>query len=213
MQADINADSLAVLQWRRLNAIVALEADIPTSSGLARDDYMLKASFGARTMPLDANVADMLEVEAIPFESASIAIAIVETTEPSDTFEAREAGFPAVVDAPKEGRKAFVEATKQLLNRGGVEQAEVFEASLAFLTEARPLIGETNRLPSVLIHMPTMRQGLIIEKAALAKQGLQLICLLTRRIQTVLIGTLHSDALLEKPSQRLSNRFRQKPCA
>lgn len=45
--------------------------------------------------------------------------------------------------------------------------------------------------------MPTMRQGLIVEKAALAKQGLQLIGLLTNRIQTVLIGTLHSDALLE----------------
>ena len=115
-------------------------------------------------MPRDANVADMLEVEAIPFESASIAIAIVETTEPSDTFEAREAGFPAVVDAPKEGRKAFVEATKQLLNRGGVEQAEVFEASLAFLTEARPLIEETNRLTSVLIRMPAITMWYLKEK-------------------------------------------------
>ena len=45
--------------------------------------------------------------------------------------------------------------------------------------------------------------------AALAKQGLQLIGLLTRRIQTVLIGTLHSDALLEQARQRLSNRFSQ----
>ena len=90
-------------------------------------------------MPLDTNVADMLEIEAILFEPAPIAIAIVETTEPPDTFEAREAGFPAVVDAPKEGRKALVEATKQLLNRGGVEQTEVFETSLAFLTEARPI--------------------------------------------------------------------------
>lgn len=171
VQADIDADRLAVLPWRRLHAIVALEADIPTSSGLARDDYMLKASLGARTMPLDANVADMVEVEAIPFESASIAIAIVETTEPPDTFKAREAGFPAVVDAPKEGRKAFVEATKQLLNRGGVEQAEVFEARLAFLTEARPLIEETNRLPCVLIQMPTMRQGLINREGGLGKTG------------------------------------------
>lgn len=209
VQADINTDRFAVLPWRRLHTIVALQADISTSSGLAREDYMLKASFRTRTMPLDANVADMLEVEAIPFESAPIAIAIVETTEPPDTFEAREAGFPAVVDASKEGRKALVEATKQLLNRGGVEQTEVFEARLAFLTEARPLLEETHRLPSVLIHMPTMRQGLIIEKAALAKQGLQLIGLLTRRIQTVLIGTLHSDALLEQSRQRLSNRFSQ----
>lgn len=208
MQADINADRLAVLPWR-LHAIVALEADIPTSSGLAREDYMLKASCGARTMLLDVNVADMLEVEAIPFEPAPIAIAIVETTEPPDTFEAREAGFPTVVDAPKEGGKALVEATKQLLNRGGVEQAEVFKARLAFLTEARPLSEETNRLPRVLIRMPAMRQGLVIEKAALAKQGLQLIGLLTSRIQTVLIGTLHSGALLEQPPQRLCNRFRQ----
>lgn len=209
VQADINADRLAVLPWRRLHAIVALEADIPTSSGLAREDYMLKASCGARTMPLDANVADMLEIEAILSEPTPIAIAIVETTEPPDTFEAREAGFPAVVDASKEGRKTLVEMPKQLLNRGGVEQAEVFETSLAFLTEARPLIEETNRLSSLLIHMPTMRQGLIVKKAALAKQGLQLIGLLTSRIQTVLIGTLHSDALLEQPPQRLSNRFRQ----
>ena len=209
VQADINTDRFAVLPWRRLHAIVALEADIPTSSSLAREDYMLKASFRTRTMPLNANVADMLEVEPIPFKPAPIAIAIVETTEPPDTFEAREAGFPAVVDAPKEGGKAFVEATKQLLNRGGIEQTEVFEASLAFLTEARPLIEKTNRLSSVLIDMPTMRQSLIIEKAALAKQGLQLIGLLTRRIQTVLIGTLHSDALLEQFRQRLSNRFSQ----
>ena len=44
-----------------------------------------------------------------------------------------------------------------------------------------------------------MRQGLIIQKAALAKQGLQLIGLLTRRTQTVLIGALHSEALWSSP--------------
>ena len=196
VQSHVNADSLALGALRcRLGAVVALEADEPFAS-LAGEDDVLETSFGNSPMPLNLDLADVLDVERVPRELAAITVPVLNRAVALRWLEARKARRLVILETTEEGGKRLVETAQKLLNGRCVEQSKVFQPRLAILAEAFPLRGVADGLPGVLVHIASVFECLVIQQAGLAQNYVQRIFLLLVGVEAILVRALHSDTFL-----------------
>lgn len=196
LKADVHTYGLAAFRFGRFLSVVALERYEPAVASLARDDYVLEASFGDVAVQLDANIADVLDAKAVSLECATITVLILNGAKAAGRLKAREAGLGPFLDTAEEGRKRLVEATEKLLDGGCIEQPEILDALFAILTESLPLRRIANRLAGRLVHVPPVFQRLVVEQAGLTQDHVQRVLLRLIRVEAILVGALHLDAFL-----------------
>ena len=194
IQSHVDSNGETRLQWLRRLAVVSEKADIPTSQSLSKDD-LLEHAFRNISMPLDLNEANMLDVELVVRELASVSVPILKGAKTLEGLEARKSGLFVVwvrlFQSAKEGLHGFVLATQKLLDLRCIQEPKVFGPLFSVGLKAIPERDKVERLSLRPIGFLAHIQRLIIEDTRLVAEDVEKVVLFLGWIKPKSVCPLH----------------------
>lgn len=191
MQTNINADRRTIMHDRRRFGQFHLQADIPLIAAALDDDVFDSGVRWNRTVQTHADRANMLHVETIAVQLASVAMAVLDALEAVAPLITRCAALSFV-----EGTVCLVRAAQHLLNRCGVQHTHFVGQGMALIANAIPLVDVGDAAARTLPCPTPFVQGVVVDGLHLKEQSVQQVLLLCGWVQAVLVCANHLAALL-----------------
>jgi len=201
MQTDVNANLWASVLGNIWFGQIDLETNIPFAKTALHNYVFDLGVLWNISVVLNLDLSDVPDVKQrapaiVKSKLAAVSVAELNTLPAIVTFESRESGLFARLNAPEECSVSLVQTPKRLLHTGGIQEAQTSGITASQITKVRPLRRVCDAVASFFVDRDSLLKGSIIHAARQLKKIVHLLGLLGMRIKAVLERTDHLATFL-----------------